>query len=207
MSALALALMAGMLAIAAPCILPMLPVVLGTTTEGVHDMNPIDQAVCYLEPTQESGRAFMMRQMTGSVVMLNLLRFRETADYSATLRGRCPSRNARLRKPLAYSLVPRRTAMIHSVTGEPLPLECRFRFLVRIVKARGEEVGEHLYLGGEFVLFGVDGEDVGWRRRIILEHNLQPPGAQILCDIPFCPQHQAVSIERPIQRDFAIVAA
>ncbi|NYE28798.1 hypothetical protein HDE78_001754 [Rhodanobacter sp. K2T2] len=38
----------------------------------------------YLAPSQESGRAFGMRQMTGSVVMLNLLRFRETADYSAT---------------------------------------------------------------------------------------------------------------------------
>ena len=38
----------------------------------------------YLEPTQESGRAFIMRQLQGSVVMLNLLRFRETADYSAT---------------------------------------------------------------------------------------------------------------------------
>lgn len=38
----------------------------------------------YLEPTQESGRAFMMRGISGSVVMLNLLRFREVADYSAT---------------------------------------------------------------------------------------------------------------------------
>lgn|SRR6185295_11852132 len=38
----------------------------------------------YLEPTQESGRAFFMRGMTGTVVMLNLLRFRETADYSQT---------------------------------------------------------------------------------------------------------------------------
>ena len=38
----------------------------------------------YLEPTQESGRAFVMRQMQGNVVMLNLLRFREIADYSAT---------------------------------------------------------------------------------------------------------------------------
>lgn len=38
----------------------------------------------YLEPTQESGRAFVMRQMQGSVVMLNLLRFREIADYSTT---------------------------------------------------------------------------------------------------------------------------
>ena len=37
----------------------------------------------YLEPTQESGRAFVMRGIQGSVIMLNLLRFRETADYSA----------------------------------------------------------------------------------------------------------------------------
>lgn len=37
----------------------------------------------YLEPTQESGRAFVMRQMQGNLVMLNLLRFREVADYSA----------------------------------------------------------------------------------------------------------------------------
>lgn len=38
----------------------------------------------YLEPTQASGRAFIMRQMTGNVVMLNLLRFRDIADYIAT---------------------------------------------------------------------------------------------------------------------------
>jgi hypothetical protein len=38
----------------------------------------------YLEPTQESGRAFVSRNISGSVVMLNLLRFRQIADYSAT---------------------------------------------------------------------------------------------------------------------------
>ena len=38
----------------------------------------------YLEPTQESGRAFFKRGMTGAVVMLNLLRYRAIADYSAT---------------------------------------------------------------------------------------------------------------------------
>jgi len=38
----------------------------------------------YLEPSQSAGRAFMSRQPAGSVVMLNLLRFRELADYSAT---------------------------------------------------------------------------------------------------------------------------
>ena len=38
----------------------------------------------HLEPTQDSGRAFMMRGIEGELVMLNLLRFREVADYSAT---------------------------------------------------------------------------------------------------------------------------
>jgi len=38
----------------------------------------------YLEPTQESGRALMMRRIAGEIVMLNLLRFREVADYSTS---------------------------------------------------------------------------------------------------------------------------
>lgn len=38
----------------------------------------------YLEPTQESGRTFFMRGIAGRVVMLNLLRYRAMADYSAT---------------------------------------------------------------------------------------------------------------------------
>lgn len=41
-------------------------------------------ATCHFEPTQESGRAFVLRGITGEVVMLNLLRFREVADYSAS---------------------------------------------------------------------------------------------------------------------------
>jgi hypothetical protein len=38
--------------------------------------------VHYLEPTQDSGRALLMRRIPGEVVMLNLLRYREVADYS-----------------------------------------------------------------------------------------------------------------------------
>ena len=38
----------------------------------------------YLTVTDEAGRAFFMRNIKGPVVMLNLLRFRETADYSAS---------------------------------------------------------------------------------------------------------------------------
>ncbi len=36
----------------------------------------------YIEATQESGKAFFMRDLPGEIVMLNLLRFREEADYS-----------------------------------------------------------------------------------------------------------------------------
>jgi hypothetical protein len=38
----------------------------------------------YLAPTQEQGLAFVTRGISGSIVMLNLLRFRAVADYSAT---------------------------------------------------------------------------------------------------------------------------
>lgn len=37
----------------------------------------------YIEPTEEAGRAFFTRGITGPVVMLNLLRYRKVADYSA----------------------------------------------------------------------------------------------------------------------------
>jgi len=37
----------------------------------------------YLEPTHASGRALMQRGLRGPVFMLNLLRFRAVADYSA----------------------------------------------------------------------------------------------------------------------------
>lgn len=46
-------------------------------------MPDLSQAA-YLQPTQESGRAFVLRQARGEIVMLNLLRFREVADYSAS---------------------------------------------------------------------------------------------------------------------------
>lgn len=38
----------------------------------------------YLDVTQEAGAAFFRRQIQGAVLMLNLLRFREVADYSAS---------------------------------------------------------------------------------------------------------------------------
>lgn len=38
----------------------------------------------YLQPTPQAGRHFVMKQIPGEVYMLNLLRFRAMADYSAT---------------------------------------------------------------------------------------------------------------------------
>lgn len=38
----------------------------------------------HIEPSRDAGRALMMRGLAGPVVMLNLLRFRELADYSAS---------------------------------------------------------------------------------------------------------------------------
>lgn len=38
----------------------------------------------HLEPTQSAGRRFIERGIEGNVYMLNLLRFRDVADYSAT---------------------------------------------------------------------------------------------------------------------------
>jgi hypothetical protein len=38
----------------------------------------------YLEPTQDAGVAFLRRGIAGEVVMLNLLRLRDVADYSGS---------------------------------------------------------------------------------------------------------------------------
>lgn len=38
----------------------------------------------YLEPAPDAGRALFSRGLTGPVVMLNLVRLRVVADYSAT---------------------------------------------------------------------------------------------------------------------------
>lgn len=42
---------------------------------------PKNRPAC-LAPTMEAGRDFVMRGIAGEVVMLNMLRLRETADYS-----------------------------------------------------------------------------------------------------------------------------
>ncbi|MNI51983.1 hypothetical protein D3C73_1067360 [compost metagenome] len=41
------------------------------------------ESIRYIEPTQRAGMRFIQRGIEGSIVMLNLLRFREVADYTA----------------------------------------------------------------------------------------------------------------------------
>lgn len=40
------------------------------------------EPVSYIAPTQEAGRLFVQRDFSGPIVMLNLLKFRDVADYS-----------------------------------------------------------------------------------------------------------------------------
>lgn len=42
----------------------------------------IDEQDVYVDPTDENGAALFKRQISGEVVMLNLLRFRSIADYT-----------------------------------------------------------------------------------------------------------------------------
>ena len=46
--------------------------------------NQMPSQTTYLDVTEAAGRALFMRRITGPVVMLNVLRFRAQADYSAT---------------------------------------------------------------------------------------------------------------------------
>jgi len=48
-----------------------------------EDMTSLD-VIRYLEPSRSAGTRFVQRGLEGPVVMLNLLRFREVADYSAS---------------------------------------------------------------------------------------------------------------------------
>ncbi|WP_020618966.1 hypothetical protein [Paenibacillus daejeonensis] len=42
------------------------------------------KTIRYIEPSQRAGMTFMQRDIKGNVIMLNLLRFRDVADYTAT---------------------------------------------------------------------------------------------------------------------------
>lgn len=83
------------------------------TNERQHPRNEMESEVIedgvrtFLEPTQDAARAFFSQPPAGRVVMLNLLRFRAVADYSATpeLAPRAPiSGEAAYRKYMDHTL-------------------------------------------------------------------------------------------------------
>jgi uncharacterized protein (DUF1330 family) len=98
----------------------------------------------YLEPTQESGRALFMRGIQGPVVMLNLLRLRAIADYSAT-----------------PDLAPEQP-----ISG----VEAYDRYIAHTLPYLQESGGSLLFLGeGGPYLIGPDGER--WDRAMLVQQN------------------------------------
>lgn len=53
-----------------------------TTTNEIAPIQISMERESYINATEEAGKAFYLRQIEGPVVMLNLLKFREVADYS-----------------------------------------------------------------------------------------------------------------------------
>ena len=96
---------------------------------------------CYLEPTWDTGRAFSQRQIAGELVMLNLLRFRDIADYSAS-----------------PELAPRQP-----ITGA----EAYDRYVARTLPLLRRSGGDLLFMGeGGPFLIGPDGEH--WDRAMLI---------------------------------------
>lgn len=68
----------------------------------------------YLDATQDQGRDFLMQQLKGEIVMLNLLKFRDQADYTNSPELAAP-------KPIsgkeAYDLYMRNTSPLLEKSG------------------------------------------------------------------------------------------
>jgi hypothetical protein len=73
----------------------------------------------YLDPTDENVRQLLTRRISGPVVMLNLLRFREQADYSS-----CPelAPASPISGSAAYDLYVRHTLPFLTATGGSVEL-------------------------------------------------------------------------------------
>lgn len=72
----------------------------------------------HIHATQEAGKAFFMRNITGPVVMLNLLKFRDIADYSGSpkLAGESEISGKEAYKRYMQSVGP----LLHAAGGELL---------------------------------------------------------------------------------------
>jgi hypothetical protein len=98
----------------------------------------------YLEPTQESGRAFFMRGIAGKVVMLNLLRFRPVADY-ATVPQLAPE--------------------------EPISGEAAYRLYMRHTMPHLENSGGRLLFYGRGGPFLIGPQDERWDAAMLVEQS------------------------------------
>jgi hypothetical protein len=98
----------------------------------------------YLEPTQAAGHALMMRGIAGEVVMLNLLRLRDVADYAA---------NPEL-------------ALEHPISGA----EAYDRYIAHTLPFLTASGGSLMFLGeGGPFLIGPEGER--WDRAMLVRQN------------------------------------
>jgi len=103
-----------------------------------------DTATTYLDPTDRNVMNLVSRQVSGPVTMLNLLRLRETADYTA---------NPELAPPTAIS-------------GR----EAYDRYIRHTLPYLAETGGELLYLGsGGNYLIGP--EELGWDLAMLVRQN------------------------------------
>jgi hypothetical protein len=98
----------------------------------------------YLEPTQQSGRAFFMRGIAGRVVMLNLLRFRAVADYSTV-----------------PELAP----------GEPISGEAAYRLYMSHTLPHLENSGGRLLFYGRGGPFLIGPDDERWDAAMLVEQS------------------------------------
>lgn len=63
------------------------------------------------------------------------------------------------------------------------------------------------HLGGQVQSLEIDSIDICWGSLVIGEYLDQTATAQVLGHVPLCPHQDAMSIQRPVQRDFAVIGA
>jgi hypothetical protein len=98
----------------------------------------------YLEATQDAGRALFMRGIQGPIVMLNLLRFRQVADYSA-----------------APEMAP----------AEPISGAAAYDIYVELVQPHLEASGGRLLFKGAGGHFLIGPEDERWDLAMLVEQS------------------------------------
>lgn len=98
----------------------------------------------YIEPTQESGRAFFIHfQDKGKVVMLNLLRFKKIADYSG---------------------------MEEISPGKEISGREAYNLYMKLAEPIIEKLGSKVLFFGECGSFLIGPQSEEWDRMLLVEH-------------------------------------